>query len=73
MRIDFKQLENKGFHVEPHKDSEGNVDEINVYPYHMVDIAEKLQALCGLPIKACYGLQEDIVELQIIEAMKSNY
>jgi len=65
MRIDYKRLEGMGFHVETVQDG------VDIYPRRTKDIATELQVLCELPLHDCYYLQEEIVEMQILNALRS--
>lgn len=66
MRITISKMIERGFRVEATK------EHVDIYPDHGIDIADKLQKLTDLPIRDCYVLQEDIVDMQIVHAMKTS-
>jgi hypothetical protein len=66
MRINLKNLEKRGFESR-YDEKSGTVD---IWPREHKEITDQLQDLTGLPKRDCYYLQEEIADLQIINAIK---
>jgi hypothetical protein len=66
MFINFKELKERGFNVEPVADG------VQIYPRHGKSMLKELQALTELPRRECYILEEDIHEMQVMNAIKES-
>lgn len=66
MFINFKELKERGFSVE------SVADGVQIYPRHGKSIIKELQLLTGLPRRECCILEEDIHEMQVMNAIKES-
>jgi hypothetical protein len=71
MRIRIGALRERGFHCEVKMDGK-EASEITIWPDNGRDISEKLRELTDLPMRDCFALQEEIVDLQIINVLKQD-